>query len=445
MALAGGVSLMLTPELMVSLSKVGFMAPDGRCKTFDASADGFGRGEGCGVVVLKRLADAIADGDRVLAVIRGSAVNQDGHSTVLAAPNGLAQQALIAEALANAQLEPGRIGYVETHGTGTALGDPIEVEAIAATLGRPAARRGPLLARRGQGQHRPPRGGGRRDRPDQGGAGAAARGGAAAGALPPPQPAHLARRHAARRAHRAHALARRRAAALRRGELLRRGRHQRPRRSSRRRRGSPPASPRRRPTSPASCRSRPAAPRRCARWPRRWVEFLPRSDGRGGRPLLHRRRAAHAPRLPAGRGRPHEARSCAPASRTTCAGGGAQGVATGRRPEPEPPRVAFVFGGQGPQWYAMGRELLRDEPVFRDALARGATRSCARSAGWSLARGAGAPTRRARASTRPRSRSRRSSRSRSRWPRSGAPGASRRRRWSATASARSPRCTWPAC
>lgn len=142
-ALAGGVSLMVTPDLMVALSKVGFMAPDGRCKTFDASANGFGRAEGCGVVVLKRLADAIKDGDRVLALIRGSAVNQDGHSTVISAPNGLAQQALIREALANAQLEPGRIGFVEAHGTGTSLGDPIEVEAIAATVGQISEGAGP--------------------------------------------------------------------------------------------------------------------------------------------------------------------------------------------------------------------------------------------------------------------------------------------------------------
>jgi acyl transferase domain-containing protein/NADPH:quinone reductase-like Zn-dependent oxidoreductase len=136
-AVAGGVSLMIVPELLVSLSKVGFMAPDGRCKTFDEGADGFGRGEGCSVVVLKRLSDAIADADRVLAVIRGSAVNQDGHSTLLTAPNGPAQEALIREAVACAQLSPGRIGFVETHGTGTALGDPIEVEAIAAAIGRP--------------------------------------------------------------------------------------------------------------------------------------------------------------------------------------------------------------------------------------------------------------------------------------------------------------------
>lgn len=144
-ALAGGVSLMVTPGLMVSLSKVGFMAPDGRCKTFDAAADGFGRAEGCGVVVLKRLADAIRDGDRVLALIRGSAVNQDGHSSVMSAPNGLAQQAVIREALNNAQLEPRRIGFVEAHGTGTSLGDPIEVEAIAATVGQVEDGAGPCL------------------------------------------------------------------------------------------------------------------------------------------------------------------------------------------------------------------------------------------------------------------------------------------------------------
>ena len=136
-ALAGGVSLMLAPEMMITLSKVGFMSPTGRCRTFDALADGFIRGEGCGVVVLKRLSDAIADGDRVLSVIRGTAVNQDGHSTVLAAPNGLAQQALVRDALANAQLTPDRVGFVETHGTATPLGDPIEVEALAAVIGAP--------------------------------------------------------------------------------------------------------------------------------------------------------------------------------------------------------------------------------------------------------------------------------------------------------------------
>jgi acyl transferase domain-containing protein/NADPH:quinone reductase-like Zn-dependent oxidoreductase/acyl carrier protein len=144
-AITGGVSLMIAPELLVSMSKVGFMAPDGRCKAFDAAADGFARGEGCSVVVLKRLSDAIADRDRILAVIRGSAVNQDGHSTVLTAPNGRAQEALIREALATAQIAPERIGFIEAHGTGTALGDPIEVEAIAATIGQASADAGPCL------------------------------------------------------------------------------------------------------------------------------------------------------------------------------------------------------------------------------------------------------------------------------------------------------------
>ncbi len=137
MALAGGVSLIIAPEVMISLSQVGFLAPNGRCKTFDASADGFGRGEGCGVVVLKRLTDALAAGDHVLALIRGSAVNQDGRSNVLTAPNGLAHQDVVRRALRNAQLLPDDITYVETHGTGTVLGDPIEVEALAEVFGGP--------------------------------------------------------------------------------------------------------------------------------------------------------------------------------------------------------------------------------------------------------------------------------------------------------------------
>ena len=135
--IAGGVNLMLAPETTISLSKWGFMASDGRCKTFDARADGFVRGEGCGVVVLKRLADALADGDRVLAVIRGTAVNEDGRSSVLTAPSGPAQQAVIREALSNARVSPADISYVEAHGTGTSIGDPIEVEALADVLGQP--------------------------------------------------------------------------------------------------------------------------------------------------------------------------------------------------------------------------------------------------------------------------------------------------------------------
>ncbi|CAN5134442.1 hypothetical protein BH11PSE11_BH11PSE11_04980 [soil metagenome] len=143
LALAGGVNLVLLPDGTVTLSRLHMMAPDGRCKAFDASANGFVRGEGCGIVVLKRLADAEADGDRVLAVIRGSAVNQDGRSAGLTAPNGLAQQAVVREALANARVNPADIAYVEAHGTGTALGDPVEMNALASVLG--VGRTQPLL------------------------------------------------------------------------------------------------------------------------------------------------------------------------------------------------------------------------------------------------------------------------------------------------------------
>jgi acyl transferase domain-containing protein/acyl carrier protein len=135
MALAGGVNLVLLPESNIILSKARMLSPDGRCKTFDARADGYVRSDGCGMVVLKRLSDAVADGDRVLAVIRGSAVNQDGRSSGLTVPNGPAQEALIREALAVSGLEPADISYVEAHGTGTPLGDPIEVRAIAGALG----------------------------------------------------------------------------------------------------------------------------------------------------------------------------------------------------------------------------------------------------------------------------------------------------------------------
>ncbi|HLF25324.1 MAG TPA: beta-ketoacyl synthase N-terminal-like domain-containing protein [Anaerolineae bacterium] len=130
LALAGGVSLIITPEVSINFSRSQMMAPDGRCKTFDARADGYVRGEGCGLIVLKRLSDALAEGDEILAVIRGTAINHDGRSSGLTAPNGLAQEAVIRAALANAGLEPHAVSYVETHGTGTSLGDPIEVGAL---------------------------------------------------------------------------------------------------------------------------------------------------------------------------------------------------------------------------------------------------------------------------------------------------------------------------
>jgi acyl transferase domain-containing protein/SAM-dependent methyltransferase/NAD(P)-dependent dehydrogenase (short-subunit alcohol dehydrogenase family)/acyl carrier protein len=134
LAIAGGINLMLTPEMAVTLSKLQMMALDGRCKTFDARADGFVRGEGCGLVLLKRLADAQADGDDIVALIRGSAVNQDGRTNGLTAPSGLSQQQVLQAAHHDAGVAPGQITYIEAHGTGTALGDPIEVEALAAVF-----------------------------------------------------------------------------------------------------------------------------------------------------------------------------------------------------------------------------------------------------------------------------------------------------------------------
>ncbi len=134
-ALVAGVNLMLSPENSVATSRWGMLAPDGRCKTFDASADGYVRSEGCGVVVLKRLSDAVRDGDSVLAVVRGSAVNQDGPSSGQTVPSGPAQQAVVRSALAAARLEPSDIDYIEAHGTGTALGDPIELGALHQVFG----------------------------------------------------------------------------------------------------------------------------------------------------------------------------------------------------------------------------------------------------------------------------------------------------------------------
>lgn len=145
LALAGGVNLMLAPDVTIGLCKLKALAPDNRCKTFDAAADGYVRGEGCGVILLKRLADALRDGDQILALVRGSAVNHDGYSNGLTAPNGPAQEAVIRQALDKAGVTPGQIQYVETHGTGTALGDPIEVAALQQVFGPSRSPANPLV------------------------------------------------------------------------------------------------------------------------------------------------------------------------------------------------------------------------------------------------------------------------------------------------------------
>jgi myxalamid-type polyketide synthase MxaE and MxaD len=143
LALAGGVNLILSPAIAINFTKAGAMAPDGRCKAFDARANGYVRSEGAGVVVLKPLAQALADGDPIHAVIRGSAVNQDGRSNGLMAPNPLAQEAVLREAYRQAAVSPGEVQYVEAHGTGTLLGDPIEAKALGTVLAleRPPGRK----------------------------------------------------------------------------------------------------------------------------------------------------------------------------------------------------------------------------------------------------------------------------------------------------------------
>ncbi|QSQ15453.1 type I polyketide synthase [Myxococcus landrumensis] len=145
MALAGGVNLILSPHSSLRVARGDALAPDGRCKTFDARANGFVRGEGCGVVVLKRLSDAIAAGDPILALLRGSAVNQDGKSAGLTAPNMVAQTELLRQALKSAGLESADVDCIEAHGTGTSLGDPIEMEAIKAVYGQGRSEQRPLV------------------------------------------------------------------------------------------------------------------------------------------------------------------------------------------------------------------------------------------------------------------------------------------------------------
>ncbi|MCK2240553.1 MULTISPECIES: type I polyketide synthase [unclassified Crossiella] len=143
LALAGGVNLNLVPETTMATAKFGGQSPDGRCHTFDARANGYVRGEGGGFVLLKPLADALADGDDVLAVIKGGAVNNDGESAALTTPNGLAQQEVLRLAYRDAQVDPAQVQYVELHGTGTKVGDPIEAGALGAVLG--GSRSAPLL------------------------------------------------------------------------------------------------------------------------------------------------------------------------------------------------------------------------------------------------------------------------------------------------------------
>lgn len=145
LALVGGVSAILLPENIINDCKMHMLSPDGRCKTFDASADGYVPGEGCGVVILKRFSEAVADGNKILALIHGTAVNQDGRSDGLTAPTRIAQEALVEKALEHAGIAPSQISYVEVHGSGTALGDRTEVSALLNVLSKGRSQEQPLI------------------------------------------------------------------------------------------------------------------------------------------------------------------------------------------------------------------------------------------------------------------------------------------------------------
>jgi acyl-CoA synthetase (AMP-forming)/AMP-acid ligase II/3-oxoacyl-(acyl-carrier-protein) synthase/acyl carrier protein len=145
LALAGGVNLILAPELFEALERGGFLSADGRCKAFDASANGYVRGEGCGLVVLKPLTNALADRDPIYAVIRGGAVNQDGRTSGLTVPNPRAQEAVLRAAYRRAGVDPAEVDYVEAHGTGTLLGDPVEAKALASVVGAGRPKERPCL------------------------------------------------------------------------------------------------------------------------------------------------------------------------------------------------------------------------------------------------------------------------------------------------------------
>ncbi len=442
LALAGGVNVILAPDPFVIFSRWGMMAPDGRCKTFDARADGFVRSEGCGIVALKRLSDAQADGDEILAVIRGSAVNQDGASSGLTVPNGLAQQAVIRQALQAAGVEPADVDYVEAHGTGTALGDPIELEALDAVLGDGAT--GGPAARGGLGEDQPrsPRVGVGRGGAHEGRARAAARGDSTAPAL---RRADAAGVTAGPRTGGADLAAWPWPAAGRPGlagrQLLRLQRDERPRRVG----GGPGAAGAGAvgPDRPVhvlalSARSEPALHELARRYADRLgaltgderladVCFTAASRARPPRriaspswppPRSRRSRALRAARGEAGpetdraarRGRGW--RSCSPARAASTSGWVASSTTRARR-----------SGGRS--------------TAVRTALRR---RSCrGRSSTSCTPRTAGR-----RRSTRPPTRSPRSSRSSTRWPRRGGSGESSRPRCSGTAWASTSRRAWPA-
>lgn len=367
LAIAGGVSLLLSPDITIASCRIGSQSPRGRCRTFDASADGYVRAEGCGVVVLKRLSDAVASGDQILACVRGTATNHDGASGGLTVPSGPAQEKLLRAALADAHADPADIVYVETHGTGTPLGDPIEARALGAVLGG-RSRKSPLAIGS--------------IKTNMGHAEAAA---GMAGLMKAililqhhqiPPHCHLERQteHVAwddlnltvpttltelrgsehplvgissfgLSGINAHAVLEAAPATTRATD-------------------DPTDEPR---LLPLSARSGEAL----ASLARRYLDFLTSDAGRGTRwlDIVHtasQRRFHHEHRL-ALIARHHD--EAATKLDSFLSGDAMDGLAT-TTPDRQATQVAFLFSGQGSQWAAMGRSLAESEPVFREALER---------------------------------------------------------------------------
>ena len=384
LAVTGGASLVIGPESGISLSKWGMMAPDGRCKTFDARADGFGRGEGCGVVLVKRLADAVRDGDRIRAIVRGTAVNQDGRSSTLTAPNGLSQQAVVRAALENGRVAPQDVTYVEAHGTGTALGDPIEVEALAEVLGRSApdvtpCALGSVKANIGHLE--------------------AAAGIAGIiktvlslerGILPPLVHFRSLNPHIDFRGTRFFIPTETRPWTVRGTRLAGvssfgfggTNAHVVLEEASGLSGPSAAVSP---PVPRLLLLSSPVDPglRAMAERYAGWLsggdgEELPPFDGICASTALYRTHHDHRLAVVG-----ESASKAANRLDSWRRGEQVPGTAAGIAPRGAPPKVAFVFSGQGPQWWAMGRELLEHEPLFREAVER-CDRAIHRYAGWSV-------------------------------------------------------------
>ena len=303
LALAGGVNVILSPKLAVNFDKAGVMAADGRCKTFDAKADGYVRGEGAGIVVLKPLNQALADGDPIYAVIRGSATNQDGRTNGLMAPSPQSQEAVLAEAYRRAELvaRSGSVRRSARHGYVAGRRD--RGEGARRGPGRGPRRRQHVFDRLGQDQHRPPGSRGRGGRADQGGAGHAPPNDPAEPELHRAQPEHPVRPSAVACRAEPDRVARARRPGTRRGQLVRLRWRERPRRAGR---GPPgagdPAGGRHRSTA---CRAV-AAVCPVARGADRIGGSLRTGLGRwdaAGRAVLHRQRAPRPPRPSVGRDR----------------------------------------------------------------------------------------------------------------------------------------------